>query len=184
MKKDFGVKTWLMPMPVLMIATYNEDGIPNVMNAAWGGTGGEEQLTICIDSTHKTWANIAARKAYTVSVGTAAQVKACDYLGCVSGNQTQDKVAKSGLHATKSAHVDAPTIDELPLVFECELVSMDPDTCLVVGKVVNVACEESALRDGKPDAGKIGPISFDPVAHVYRPLGAPIAAAFKVGLDL
>lgn len=169
-------------MPVLMIATYNEDGSPNVMNAAWGGTGGEELLTVCIDNTHKTWANIEKRKAFTISVGTAAQVKACDYLGCVSGNQTPDKVAKSGFHVTRSNHVDAPTIDELPLVFECELVSMDPETCLVVGKVVNVACDEVALTDGNPDAEKIAPITYDPVAHVYRPLAAPLASAFKVGL--
>ena len=184
MKKDFGVKTWLYPMPVLMIATYGADGTPDVMNAAWGGTGGEEQLTICIDNTHKTWANIVARKAFTVSVGTAAQVKACDYLGCVSGNKVVDKVAKSGFHLSKAAHVDAPTIDELPLVFECELVSMDAETCLVVGKVVNVACDETALTDGKPDAEKIAPISFDPVAHVYRGLSAPLASAFKIGLEL
>ena len=184
MKKDFGVKTWLYPMPVLMIATYNDDGTPNVMNAAWGGTGGEETLAICIDNTHKTWANLEKRKAYTVSVGTAAQVKACDYLGCVSGNKVADKVARSGFHMTKAPHVDAPTIDELPLVFECELVSMDPDTCLVIGKVVNVACDESALTDGQPDAEKIGPISYDPVAHVYRPLASQLAPAFKVGLEL
>ena len=184
MKKDFGVKTWLYPMPVLMIATYNEDGTPNVMNAAWGGTGGEETLAICIDNTHKTWANLEKRKAYTVSVGTAAQVKACDALGCVSGNKVADTVARSGFHMTKAPHVDAPTIDELPLVFECELVSMDPDTCLVIGKVVNVACDESALTDGQPDAEKIGPISYDPVAHVYRPLASPLAPAFKVGLEL
>ena len=184
MKKDFGVKTWLYPMPVLMIATYNEDGSPNVMNAAWGGTGGEELLTVCIDNTHKTWANIERRKAFTISVGTASQVKACDYLGCVSGNKHPDKVAKSGFHVTPSNHVDAPTIDELPLVFECELVSMDPDTCLVVGKVVNVACDETVLTDGKPDAEKIAPITYDPVAHVYRPLAAPLAQAFKVGLEL
>ena len=183
MKKDFGVKTWLYPMPVLMIATYNEDGSPNVMNAAWGGTGGEELLTICIDNTHRTWANIAARKAYTVSVGTVAQVKACDYLGCVSGNKVADKVAKSGLHVSKSAHVDAPVIDELPLVFECELVSMDDETCLVIGKVVNVACDESALTNNQPDAEKIAPITYDPVTPVYRPLGKPLAQAFKIGLE-
>ena len=184
MKKDFGVKTWLYPMPVLMIATYNEDGSPNAMNAAWGGTGGEETLTICIDNTHKTWANIAKRKAYTVSVGTVAQVKACDYLGCVSGHKTSDKVAKAGLHTTKAPHVDAPTIDELPLVFECELVSMDPETCLVIGKVVNVACDEAALSNGQPDAEKIAPITYDPVAHVYRPLAAQLATAFRIGLEL
>ena len=56
-------------------------------------------------------------------------------------------------------------------------------TCLVVGKVVNVACDESALTNGKPDVEKIAPITFDPVAHAYRPLAAPLATAFKVGLE-
>lgn len=179
MKKDFGVKTWLYPMPVLMIATYGADGTPDVMNAAWGGTGGEEMLAICIDSTHKTWANLAARKAFTVSVGTEAQLRACDHLGCVSANQVPDKVAQTGWHLVKAAHVDAPTIEELPLAFECELVSMDPETCLVLGKVVNVAADESVLTAGKPDPEKIKPISFDPVLHVYRGLTAPLGKAFQ-----
>ena len=183
MKKDFGVKTWLCPMPVLMVATFNEDGSPNVMTAAWGGTGGEELLTVCIDNMHKTWTNIERRRAFTVSVGTARQVKACDFLGCVSGNRIPDKVAKCGFNTTRSQHVDAPMIDELPLAFECQLVSMDSDTCLVVGKVVNVACDESVLTDGKPDVEKIAPIAFDPVAHVYRSLAASLAPAFKVGLE-
>ena len=179
MKKDFGAKTWLYPMPVLMIASYGEDGTPDVMNAAWGGTGGEELLTICIDNTHKTWANIAKRRAFTVSVGTAAELKTCDHLGCISANKDPDKVAKSGWRLAKSAHVDAPTVENLPLVFECELVSMDPDTCLVIGKVVNVAVDESVLTDGQPDPDKIKPIAYDPVQHVYRGLTAPLAKAFQ-----
>ena len=179
MKKDFGVKTWLCPMPVLMVATFNEDGSPNVMTAAWGGTGGEELLTVCVDNTHKTWTNIERRRAFTVSVGTAMQVKACDYLGCVSGSRIPDKVAKSGFNTTRSQHVDAPTVENLPLVFECELVSMDPETCLVIGKVVNVAVDESVLTDGKPDPDKIKPLAYDPVDHVYRGLTAPLAKAFQ-----
>lgn len=179
MKRDFGVKTWLYPMPVLMIASYGEDGTPDVMNAAWGGTGGEELLTICIDNTHKTWANIEKRRAFTVSVGTADELRTCDHLGCVSANKEPDKVAKCGWRLVKSAHVDAPTVENLPLVFECELVSMDPDTCLVIGKVVNVAVDESVLTDGKPDPAKIKPITYDPVNHVYRGLTDPIGRAFQ-----
>ena len=179
MKRDFGVKTWLYPMPVLMIASYGEDGTPDVMNAAWGGTGGEELLTICIDNTHKTWANIEKRRAFTVSVGTADELRTCDHLGCVSANKEPDKVAKCGWRLVKSAHVDAPTVENLPLVFECELVSMDPDTCLVIGKVVNVAVDESVLTEGKPDPAKIKPITYDPVNHVYRGLTDPIGRAFQ-----
>lgn len=179
MKKDFGVKTWLYPMPVLMIASYGEDGTPDVMNAAWGGTGGEDLLTICIDNTHKTWANIEKRRAFTVSVGTVDELKTCDHLGCVSANKEPDKVAKSGWRLVRSAHVDAPTVENLPLVFECELVSMDPETCLVIGKVVNVAVDESVLTDGKPDHDKIRPLTYDPVNHVYRGLTGPLAKAFQ-----
>ena len=114
MKKNLGVKNWMFPMPVLMIGTYNEDGTPDVMNAAWGGITLEDQITICIDTGHKTWGNIAARKAFTVAFGTAETVKACDYLGIVSGNKTPDKVSKSGLTVAKSEFVDAPVINELP----------------------------------------------------------------------
>ena len=144
----------------------------------------EDQITICIDTGHKTWANIAARKAFTVAFGTADTVKACDYLGIVSGNKAPDKVAKSGLTAVKSAFVDAPVMNELPLVLECELVSMNEETCNVVGKIVNCAVEESALTDGKPDAAKMKPICFDTCAHVYRIMGDVVANAFSCGKEL
>jgi flavin reductase (DIM6/NTAB) family NADH-FMN oxidoreductase RutF len=183
MKKDFGVKTWLLPMPVLMVGSYGDDGAPNVMTAAWGGTGSDDLLTVCIDSGHKTWANIEKRKAFTVAPGVESQVKTCDALGCVSGNKVPDKVAKAGWHVEKSSYVDAPVVSELPLVFECELVSMDANTCLVVGKVVNVAADESVLTGGKPDSGKIAPIAYDPINHAYRSFGAIVAQAFQGKID-
>ena len=184
MKKNLGKKNWMFPMPVLMIGTYGEDGTPDVMNAAWGGITLEDEITICIDTSHKTWENIAARKAFTVAFGTADKVAACDYLGLVSGNKTPDKVKKSGLTVTKSAFVDAPVVNELPLVLECELVSMNEDNCNVVGKIANCAVEEAALTDGKPDAVKMKPICFDPCAHVYRIMGDVVANAFAVGKEL
>ncbi len=184
MKKNVGVKNWLFPMPVLMIGTYDEDGTPNMMNAAWGGVTLEDQITICIDTGHKTWANIAARKAFTVAFGTAATVKACDYLGIVSGNKAPGKVAKSGFTAVKSAFVDAPVMEELPLVFECELVSMNEENCNVIGRIVNCGVDESALTDGKPDAAKMRPICFDPCLHVYRLMGEVVAEAFSCGKEL
>ena len=173
MKKNLGVKNWMFPMPVLMIGTYGADGTPDVMNAAWGGITLEDEITICIDTSHKTWANIAARKAFTVAFGTADTVKACDYLGIASGNKTPDKVAKSGLTVTKSEFVDAPVVNELPLVLECRLVSMNEENCNVV-----------AMTDGKPDAGKMKPICFDTCQHVYRLMGASVAPAFSCGKEL
>ncbi|MBR0238202.1 MAG: flavin reductase family protein [Thermoguttaceae bacterium] len=184
MKKNLGVKNLMFPMPVLIIGTYNEDGTPNVMNAAWGGITLEDEITICIDTAHKTWANIAAKKAFTVAFGTASTVKSCDYLGIVSGNKTPDKVAKSGFTTVKSEFVDAPVINELPLVLECTLVSMNESKCCVVGKIVNCAVEESAMTDGKPDADKMKPICFDSCAHVYRLMGEVVAKAFSCGAEL
>ena len=184
MKKNLGKKNWMFPMPVLMIGTYGEDGTPDVMNAAWGGITLEDEITICIDTEHKTWANIAARKAFTVAFGTAGAVKACDYLGIASGNKTPDKVARSGFTVTKSKSVDAPVVNELPLVLECELVSMNDEKCNVVGRIVNCAVEESAMTDGKPDADKMKPICFDTCQHVYRLMGATVAPAFSCGKEL
>ena len=184
MKKNFGVKNWMFPMPVLMIGTYNEDGSPNMMNAAWGGITLEDQITICIDTAHRTWENIAARKAFTVAFGTAGTVASCDYLGIVSGNDTPGKVAQSGFTAVKSEFVDAPVMAELPLVLECELVSMNGENCNVVGCIVNCAVEEAALTDGKPDAVKMQPVCFDCCQHVYRLMGETVAEAFSCGKKL
>ena len=181
MKKNLGVKNWMFPMPVLMIGTYDEDGTPNMMNAAWGGITMEDQITLCIATSHKTWANMVARKAFTVAFGTADTVNACDYLGLASGNTVHDKVAKCGFTATKGEFVDAPVMAELPLVLECELVSMDEDTCNVVGRIVNCAVEESAMTDGMPDAGKMKPLCFDTCQGVYRIMGDVVAKAFSCG---
>ena len=181
MKRNFGKKNWMFPMPVLMIGTYNDDGTPNMMTAAWGGITLEDEITICIDTDHKTWANIGARKAFTVAFGTADTVRVCDYLGIVSGNDVSDKVTKCGLTAAKSEFVDAPIMEELPLVLECELVSMNESNCNVVGRILNCAVEESALTDGTPDAEKMKPICYDPCAHVYRVMGEMVAKAFSCG---
>ena len=179
MKKNFGVKNWMFPMPVLMIGTYNEDGTPNMMTAAWGGITLEDQITICIDTAHRTWENIAARKAFTVAFATADTAAACDFLGIVSGSDVPDKVARSGLTAVKGNFVDAPVMNELPLVLECEMLSMNEENCNVVGRIVNCAVEESALTDGTPDADRMKPICFDPCRHLYRLMGEPVAAAFS-----
>ena len=185
MRKNFGAKEMCYPMPVFIIGTYNEDGTPNAMNAAWGGVTEEAQLTICVDAEHKTAENVLARKAFTVSMGTAKYVAACDYVGIVSGNKEPDKFAKAGFHATQSPFVDAPLIDELPMALECEMLSYDPESCHLVGKVVNVCVDEAYLdADGKGDVAKLQPITFDPVHHRYLVVGESVGKAFCDGLTL
>ena len=185
MRKNFGPKPMCYPMPVYIIATYNSDGTPNAMNAAWGGISEEDEISICIDSGHKTAENIQARKAFTVSMATADQLVACDYVGIVSGNKEPDKFAKAGFHATKSEFVDAPLIDELPMALECELISYDPESCRLVGKIVNVCAEESVLgENGKVDPAKLRPITYDPMNHHYLVLGEKAGQAFHDGVVL
>jgi flavin reductase (DIM6/NTAB) family NADH-FMN oxidoreductase RutF len=155
------------------------------MNAAWGGVTEEAQLTICVDADHKTAQNVLIRKAFTVSMGTAQYVKACDYVGIVSGNKEPDKFAKAGFHATRSQFVDAPLIDELPMALECEMLSYDPESCHLVGKVINVCVDEAYLDEkGKVDVAKLQPITFDPVHHSYLVLGEKVGQAFHDGLKL
>ncbi len=185
MRKNFGAKAMCYPMPVYIIGTYNEDGTPNAMNAAWGGISEETEISICIDSSHKTAENLLARKAFTVSMATANQMGACDYVGIVSGNQEPDKFTKAGFHATKSDFVDAPLIDELPMALECKVISYDPDTCRLVGEIVNVSADESVLaQNGKIDVSKLQPITYDPVNHYYLVLGERVGQAFHDGLSL
>ena len=105
MRKNFGSKHWLFPQPVLMIATYNEDGTPDIMNAAWGGISDSDEISISISSSHKTAENLLKRGAFTVSFATVDQVAACDYVGLVSGNKVPDKFARAGFHAVKSEFV-------------------------------------------------------------------------------
>lgn len=185
MRKNFGVKTWLYPMPVFIVAAYDNDGNPNAMNAAWGGIYTDNMIGICLSEDHKTTQNILATRAFTVSMATADQVVACDYVGIVSGNKEPDKFLKAGFHATKSEFVNAPIIDELPMTVECELVSYDTETCFMVGKIVNVSADEKILNEnGKIDLSKLRPITYDPCDHNYIELGAKAGNAFSDGKTL
>ena len=180
MKKDFGSKTYLYPMPVLIVATYGEDGTPDAMNAAWGGIYDTNTVLLSLAESHKTYKNIIVRKAFTISVADAAHVVEADYVGIVSGNKVPDKLERAGLHVTKSKFVDAPVIDEFPMALECRLVKINEDG-IVVGEIVNVCADESVLSDGEIDPAKVRPITFDSVHSAYIELGAVVGKAFADG---
>lgn len=185
MRKNFGSKPWTYPQPVLILATYGPDGTVDAMNAAWGGISEADEISMCISEEHKTTANILARKAFTVSMATVEQMAACDYVGIVSGNNVANKLEKTGWHTTRSGFVDAPVIDELPMTLECSLVSYDPFSCRLVGKIVNVSADEKVLGDdGKIDPDKLQPITFDPIHSAYRKLGEKVGNAFRDGNQL
>lgn len=185
MRKNFGAKPILYPQPVFIIATYGEDGTPDAMNAAWGGLSEENEISICISAGHKTTKNILAKGAFTVSMADADHVAACDYVGIVSGNEVPDKFEKAGFHAVKSDFVDAPLIAELAMAVECKLKSYDPNTCRLVGEIVNVTIDERVLNDeGNVDPAKLRPITFDPMNNDYLVLGEKVGEAFGEGLKI
>ena len=185
MRKSFGAKPLCYPQPVFILAAYDENGVPNAMNAAWGGISEDKEISMCISAGHKTTKDILARRAFTVSMADAAHVNACDYVGIVSGNTTPDKMARAGFHVTKSEVVDAPIIDELPMTLECKLISFDEESELLLGESVNVSADERILdSEGKIDPQKLQPISFDPVHNDYLVLGKKIGNAFEDGKKL
>lgn len=185
MRKNFGPKTMCYPMPVFIIGTYNADGTPNAMNAAWGGISEENEISLCISAEHKTTENFLARKAFTVSMATADYVAACDYVGLVSGKQIPNKVERAGFHAVKSEFVDAPLMEELPMALECRLRSYDAESCHLVGEIVNVSAGETVLDEkGKIDPAKLRPITYDSMNHTYLVLGEKVGNAFKDGMRL
>ena len=184
MRKDFGKQSWSFPLPVLIIATYNEDGSANAMNAAWGGIYDTNQIMLCLSADHKTTKNIGLKKAFTVSFADADHVAACDYVGLVSGNKVADKLQKAGFTTSPSKKVDAPVIDQLPVSLECELIKINEDG-IVIGEIVNVCADESVLGpDGKIDMAKFKPISYEPVHHTYVVMGQKVGNAFSDGKNI
>lgn len=184
MRKNFGSKPWVYPLPVLLIATYDEEGKADVMNAAWSGLYDADKVVLCLSEGHKTTKNIMARKAFTVSFAEADGVKAADYVGIVSANDTPDKMERAGYHAIKSEFVDAPLIEELSMTLECRLIKMNEDGN-IIGEIVNISADDRILdADGKIDPEKLCPISFDPVRNVYVRMGEVVGKAFSVGAAL
>jgi len=182
MRKNIGAKPYLYPQPVLVIGTYNEDGTPNAMVAAWGSVSDVNQVAIYVASSHKTMDNIKARKCFTVSMATEENIKEIDYLGLNSGHKVADKFEKSGLTAIRSRNVDAPIIAELPLTLECKMTSYAEEPELLLGEVVNVSADDSILDDnGKIDVKKLNPICYDTANHGYYSIGEKIGNAFSDG---
>lgn len=180
-RTNFGPKPFMYPMPVLIVGTYDENGVPNAMNAAWGIITDMNEITISM-SPHKTTENLAKTDAFTVSIATEDTVIPCDYVGVESANKVPDKFAKAGFHATKSEYVNAPLIDELPMALECKVKRYEDE--ILVGEIVNVCADESILTDGKIDPKKLKPIAYDPVNHTYMGMGEVVGKAFQDGLKL
>ncbi|MBQ7736988.1 MAG: flavin reductase [Oscillospiraceae bacterium] len=183
-RKSFGAQPLSYPQAVYIVATYDENGKPDAMNAAWGGISDTNELTLCLSAGHKTVKNLQKTGAFTVSMGDAPHVVACDYVGLESGNKVDNKLEKAGFTVTPSVLVNAPVINELAICLECRVKSYSPETGLLCGEIVNVSVDEAAMTDGKVDVEKVAPIVFDPFNHTYHILGHKVGDAFHDGAAL
>lgn len=187
MKKNLGVVPAVYPMPVLMVAAYDENGKTNVMNAAWGMICDMDKIALFISEGHKTTQNILKSKAFTVSLADRAHMDAADFFGIATGNKMDDKFERTGYHAIKSEFVNAPVIDEFPVSMECELCEViDTDSMYaIVGKIINTAADEEVLGDkGKVDPAKLNALIFDQFQSGYYVSGEKVGKAWNAGKEL
>ena len=186
MRKQIKTTEAIFPMPVLMIATYHEDGSTNVMNAAWGTMLDRDKIILNLTETHKTVKNIKERGAFTVSLADAYHVVEADYLGMVSGNNTPNKFENTSLSSVKSEYVDAPIINEFPICMECEFIEYQDDDlgAGVIGKIVNVTADTKVMNGDNIDISLVNAIAFDPFTHGYYKVTERVGNAFKDGLQI
>jgi flavin reductase (DIM6/NTAB) family NADH-FMN oxidoreductase RutF len=185
MKKSIGAKPAVYPTPVFVVGTYDQEGKPNVMTAAWGGICCSVPPCVAVSLRKATYsfASILARKAFTISIPSEQHVREADYFGIASGRGT-NKFAASGLTAVRSDLVDAPYVAEFPLVLECRLLHVFELGLHTefVGEIVDIKVEEAALDEkGRPDIDKIRPILFAPETRTYFNVGHFLAHAFSIG---
>lgn len=187
MRKDLGKQPAVFPMPVLIIAAYDENGTVQVMNAAWGSICDMDKIALFIDEEHATTKAIRKTKAFTVSLADKEHMDAADYYGIATGNKMNDKFEKSGYHAEKSKYVNAPVITEFPVALECELAEITETENLhaVVGKILNVSADENVISDnGKIDPVKLNALIFDQFQSGYYVATEKVGQAWNAGKEM
>jgi flavin reductase (DIM6/NTAB) family NADH-FMN oxidoreductase RutF len=188
LKQSIGSRTIAFPTPTWVVGTYDREGKPNVMAAAWGGICCSRPPCVYVSLRKATYShgNIVSRRAYTVNIPSEKYVKEADYFGIASGRDV-DKFSVSGLTPVKSSVVDAPYVEEFPLVLECKvlhIVELGLHTQFV-GEIMDVKADPSALTEnGLPDITKVKPIIFEPSNRRYFGLGSCLGQAFSIGKAL
>lgn len=185
--KSFGKKAWMLPQPVLIIGTYDNEGKPNAMNAAWAGQWDNHEVMISMER-HQTTDNLNLKGEFTLAFATADTMVAADYVGIVSQKNVPEKMSNTGWTARKSENVDAPVFIDFPMTLECrikEKLNESDSGCYIIAEIVNILCDETFLaKDGKPDVEKMQLITFDPIHLGYIRLGNRVGNAFADGKQL
>lgn len=186
--KSFGATTLAFPAPVWVVGTYDQDGRPNIMTAAWAGICCSSPPCVCVSLRKATYSygGIVSRKAFTINIPSEGHVREADYAGMVSGKNT-NKFEKTGLTPVKSDLVDAPYVKQFPMVLECRLLGSTEIGLHTqfVGEIMDVKVDESVLNEnGLPDIEKVKPFIYAPETRNYYGVGGFIGKAFSMGKDL
>jgi flavin reductase (DIM6/NTAB) family NADH-FMN oxidoreductase RutF len=188
MKRSLGRKTLVVPAPVWVVGTYDDEGKPNIMTAAWGGICCSKPPAVCVllrEATY-TYGSIIAREAFTVNVPSVDFAKQADYVGIASGRD-EDKFSVAGLTPVRSELVDAPYVAEFPLSLECKLIhtlKIGLHT-LFVGEIVDVKADEAVLDEkDRPAIEKVQPFVFSVGEQTYHAIGEAVGPAFNMGKEL
>ena len=187
MKKSIGAHPIVYPTPVFVVGTYDLEGKPNVMTAAWGGIccSAPPCVSIALREATYTYGNILERKAFTISIPSEKYVKEADYFGIASGKRV-DKFAATGLTPAKSEVVDAPYVDEFPFILECQLlrsVEIGGHTQFI-GEIRDAKVDEDVIKDGGPLIEKITPLILALDNMSYYGVGKCMAKAFSIGREI
>ena len=172
----------ILPEGVFIIGSYDGNGVPNAMNAAWGVQSDWTEITLILGE-NKTTENFLKTGAFTVAFGTKDTALISDYFGMETGHRV-NKIEKAGCHTRPSEKVNAPIIEEYPLTLECTLKSWDPESGRMIGEIVGQYADERILTDGKVDVEKMELIIFDPASHAYRRVGPVVGHAYHDGKQL
>ena len=185
--KSFGQKPWILPQPVLIIGTYNSDGTPNAMNAAWGGQWDMKEIMISMGA-HATTENLDRYGDFTVAFATKETMVASDFVGIVSAKNDSQKMQKTGWSVIKADNVNAPVFTDFPMTLECRILRKIDETSdgyNLVAEIVNILVDEAYIgEDGKPDVEKMQLITYEPVRHGYLVMGERVGNAFADGKKL
>jgi flavin reductase (DIM6/NTAB) family NADH-FMN oxidoreductase RutF len=182
MKKSLGIGTFALPSPVWVVGTYDEAGKPNLMTAAWGGICNSRPPSIYVSLRKATYShgNIMATRAYTVSIPSEKHVQEADWIGIASGRDI-DKFTSAKLTPIKGSTVDAPYVEEFPVVIECrvkEVVELGLHTQFV-GEIMDVKADLEVLNTkGMIDIEKVRPIIFTMSTASYYRVGEKLHDAF------
>lgn len=182
--KHFKPNAWMLPQPVLIIGTFNTDGTPNAMNAAWGGQWDHGEIMISMGA-HATTQNLNRCGEFTVAFATVDTMVASDYVGITSARNDHDKMSPTGWKSVRADSVDAPIFDCFPITLECRIKEKLYESATgyyIIAEIVDIVCKEEYLaEDGKPDVEKMHLITFDPIHSGYIALGNRTGNAFSDG---